>query len=224
MMDQLPQAAEITALNQFNLSHIPGLMPALERAESLKITSPESANEAGEVKKVFIGARKMIMDRFDPTTSVLFSLHRMFTTRRKSLLTEIEHPEIVIDEKLIQWDVQQRLAASAAAEAAEVERQAQQAEADALAEMDPTVTRTTVVVAPVEVASAKVEGIAMIDYYSAEVHDTVALCRAIADGKIPADYVVPNFPKLNDRAKAMRGEFNVPGCKLVVTRKPKGTR
>jgi hypothetical protein len=51
--------------------------------------------------------------------------------------------------------------------------------------------------------------------YNAEVVDIRALCRAIADGKAPIDFVVPNTARLNQLATAQRSLFAVPGCKLV---------
>lgn len=71
---------------------------------------------------------------------------------------------------------------------------------------------------PVTVPSAvpKVAGTRRTEVWSAEFHDLLALCRAIADGKAPTTWVLPNQAYGNSQAKHMRSTLSVPGVKAVV--------
>lgn len=51
--------------------------------------------------------------------------------------------------------------------------------------------------------------------YVAEVHDLKALCRAVADGKVPSEYVKPDLPLLNALARKAKQAMNVPGVRAV---------
>ncbi|QOR55554.1 MAG: hypothetical protein UMS36scaffold28_44 [Phage 59_13] len=57
-------------------------------------------------------------------------------------------------------------------------------------------------------SSTRVAGIQDRVYWSAEVVDIVKLCRAIADGKVAKETVVPNFPLLNGLARSMKSALN----------------
>lgn len=51
------------------------------------------------------------------------------------------------------------------------------------------------------------------DNWSAEVTDFKALVKAVASGKAPLEYLLPNQPRLNERAKADRLTMNIAGVK-----------
>lgn len=59
------------------------------------------------------------------------------------------------------------------------------------------------------------KGLSISKRYKAEVTSMALLCRAIAEGKIPAAYVEPNMTKLNARARADELGLNIPGVKAV---------
>jgi hypothetical protein len=72
-----------------------------------------------------------------------------------------------------------------------------------------------VVTAPTaDVGLVKAEGIGMRWLYHAEVFDIVALARGVADGTVPASYILPNQSALNKRADSDKDSFKLPGCKL----------
>ena len=61
-------------------------------------------------------------------------------------------------------------------------------------------------------AAPKVSGFSTAKIWSAEVRDLRLLCRAVADGKVSPDAVLPNMPFLNKIAKAHHSEdFGYPG-------------
>lgn len=68
------------------------------------------------------------------------------------------------------------------------------------------------VVAPTVAAP---RGVGLTQTWSAEVTSIQLLCRAIAEGRLPAHYVEPNMTALNALARANKKSFDVPGCKAV---------
>lgn len=61
----------------------------------------------------------------------------------------------------------------------------------------------------------KAEGASVNKYWSAEVVDVRLLCKAVADGVVPASFVKGNEPILNSVARADKEKFNVPGVRAV---------
>jgi hypothetical protein len=51
--------------------------------------------------------------------------------------------------------------------------------------------------------------------WSAEITDIKLLCKAIGDGTIPVDAVLPNMPILNRLAREQKDAMNIPGVKAV---------
>lgn len=51
--------------------------------------------------------------------------------------------------------------------------------------------------------------------YAAEVTSIKLLCKAVFEGVVPGNYVLPNMPVLNKRAAADKEFLNIPGIKAV---------
>lgn len=58
-------------------------------------------------------------------------------------------------------------------------------------------------------------GMARRKTFKAEVVNITLLCRAIAEGKVPASYVDANMTKLNQRVRADEGKIDIPGVRAV---------
>lgn len=58
-------------------------------------------------------------------------------------------------------------------------------------------------------------GVSTTQKWKAEVFSVQLLCRAIADGKIPANFIEPNMTALNAMARANKQALNVPGVRAV---------
>lgn len=72
-------------------------------------------------------------------------------------------------------------------------------------------TSAPVVAARVE----KVAGVSFKKIWRGECDDIVALCRAVADGKIPPIAVTHNQRYLDQQARSLEVHFNIPGCRAV---------
>jgi DNA-binding protein H-NS len=52
--------------------------------------------------------------------------------------------------------------------------------------------------------------------YKADCHDLMLLVRAVADGRVSPQALLPNQAWLNAQAGALRDEFALPGCELLI--------
>lgn len=68
---------------------------------------------------------------------------------------------------------------------------------------------------PTETQKVKLQGVVVKTYWSAEVTDLRALCRAIAEGKQPLAYIEANMTALNKQATSLKKEMNIQGVKAV---------
>ncbi len=59
------------------------------------------------------------------------------------------------------------------------------------------------------------KGMSTSKKYKAEVFNLTLLCRAVAEGKVPATYVSADMAKLNSRARADGAAFSIPGVRAV---------
>jgi hypothetical protein len=59
------------------------------------------------------------------------------------------------------------------------------------------------------------KGMTVSKKYKAEVTSIALLCRAVAEGKVPASYVEANMTALNARARADKAGMSVPGVRAV---------
>lgn len=64
-------------------------------------------------------------------------------------------------------------------------------------------------------------GLSYYETYKAEVEDLEALVKAVANKEVPIDAIQPNMSFINNKAKALKDNFNYPG---VVVKKEKTVR
>lgn len=76
-------------------------------------------------------------------------------------------------------------------------------------------TPAPVVVAPVEPTFEPAPGIGTQTRWKAEVTDIKALCKAVSDGEVPEEYVLPNMPFLNSAVRMTKADTKIPGVKAV---------
>jgi hypothetical protein len=134
----------------------------------------------------------------------------------------LELAEASIKNKIRVWDdeqtgIQQELQRKADEEARERERQ----EREQMVASDPFASEedakaiieapSTAIARPVEPTYTRAAGVSKRENWKARTTDIKALALAVAKGKVPPNYILPNEPVLNARAKADRQTMNVPG-------------
>jgi len=96
------------------------------------------------------------------------------------------------------------------AQARKAEEQGKTEKAEALQQRAQTAVVPTVVA-----AVPKVAGTHTMRTWRAECDDVIALCRAIADGKVAPIAVDPNMKFLNAQARSLAEHFAIPGCRAI---------
>jgi hypothetical protein len=192
----------------------------------MQIETLDQANTvAGYLKRVR-DCRKKIEDRIGPIRDNAHATWKGII----ALITEIDARPKEIEgacrRMLAAWDeIEQRRVAEAQAKEDEKARQAAIAEksadgdsrgAKAIKENKVAVVSTVVVAPP-----AKVKGVSYPVTYKAEVVDLVALVKACAAGRAPANYITANQQALDGVARSTKGTITIPG---VVIRKITSTQ
>lgn len=111
------------------------------------------------------------------------------------------------EQKRQQKEAQARLDAQKLEEAQELEDAGQVQEAEA-------VLQTQVVAAAPKIEAPKVAGMCGgRESWKAQVFSMRDLCRAVAEGKVAANLVMPNQPVLDTMARVLKAEMKIPGVK-----------
>jgi hypothetical protein len=219
-MESAPQV-DIVSVQSFDVASLPDFSVLAEEAFSITINSPITADRAAKCKSGLAALRKYIeKDVFDKPAKAANALHKWITSMRGAALKRIAEPEDAISGKLVEWNRLQVMESERLAREAAAERERLIQEARELAEMDPTVgafTPEAIVTTPHFEPKVRLDGVSFTTTYSAAVDDLMLLVRAVAVGKAPLAYLLPNEPALNALARSLKGEFEVPGCRLVST-------
>lgn len=204
-----------------------------EQAKTLEITSAQDFERAGEVLLAIKDLRREIDAVFDPVVSQAWKAHKEAVCAKKKVEAPLAEAEEILKPRISAWMAQEAanrreteksladdIALNLAALAAK-NGDAQKAEA-ILNGQGPAIA--PVILPP----AAKVAGISTRDNWAAEVTDFRALIRAVADGKWPSNLLQPDQTALNNMAKSLRGELNIPGvravCNKIVSVNPSGRR
>lgn len=184
---------------------------AAEELTRLKAVLKDIDSRRRELTKPLDDEKKRVMDYVRPFTDALSNAENLIKQglieyeeeqERKRRLAEAEAEERRRKE-------QERLEARAekAEAAGHVEK------ADALREQ----AATAVVAAPVPAAPVKAAGISTRKVYSAECVDIKALAKAVVDGVVAPNAIQADQKFLNQMATALKDNFSMPGCKLIVS-------
>jgi hypothetical protein len=151
-----------------------------------------------------------------PSIKTAHQLHKQLNDLKNEIGSPLRKARIeILQPAILKWEAQEREKARIEQErinrelrrqeearrlelAAEMEKSGKVEEANALIE-EPIQTPDVVIARP-----AQPQGIQSRTLYSAEVVDLKALCRAVADGLAPAEYVMANMPVLNSLARNLK--------------------
>lgn len=194
----------------FLLRSIKGL-----RAEVQRFFAPH-VEAATETKRRAEAARKGLTDEQARMEDPLITAEA--TIKRALLVFETQQEQLrQAEERRLQDAARQRAEALTLAAAAALELEGVAAgRADMVQEAHDILEQP--IDAPVVVVKTfmpKMEGVTYRDNWKAHpVVDVKALARAVADGLVPATYLIPNLTALNQTAKATQGTQAVPGVRF----------
>ncbi len=197
------------------------------RVAALIVTNSEELRYGDELAK---SAKRIVVEieqRFAESKDSAWKAHKKITALEKSFLDPAKKLFDIIVSKTSSYRQaeQRRIDAETAKRDAELGKQAEaeRARQAALAEFDDEpeqaeqILQQEVFVPPAAPVAEipKTEGVTDRRTWGAEVTDIRALARAVADGTVPAEYILPNEPVLNAQARAMKDALTIPGVKAV---------
>lgn len=207
-----------------------------EQAKALKIVDAESYERGTQIFHTIKDFRREINATFDPIIDLAHKAHKEAIAQKKKVESPLVEAETILRPAMAAYEEERRRIQAEAQRKAEEEAR-KIAEDEALAEAaaaeaagDSGVAEAIInspVVAPHVVAAPvapTVKGVSYRDNWSAQVTDMMALVKAVAAGTQPITLLAANLPTLNQMARALKGAFNVPGCRAVCDKVPVDSR
>jgi hypothetical protein len=197
------------------------------RALAIQVRDQSSHDEAAELYIGLGELEKQICAVHDPAIALAHASHKGAIAAKAVHFDPVSGARKIIKPKITRWeqeqeDIRRDLERKAQEEARRREEEARLAlaveaeSANATPEVIEEIMSTPMqIVTPVVAPTyAKTKGFTSRANYRAEVVNMRELCRAIADGKQPVS-LVEATAALNGLARAMKEQFNVPGCRVV---------
>ena len=200
-----------------------------DRARAFTVVDAAAYAKAGETLTEIKALRSEIAAACDPVIDATNQSHKAAVAQKRTLEGPLVEAEGIIKASMVRWydedarrrreeQVQREKEARAAEDAARLEEAAHLEAHGESEQAELVLTAPSIVPPPAPVEAPKVEGVSVRETWDAVCDDVKALCRAVADGTMPATLVTPNLTALRQMAKALKGEFRVPGCRAVSTR------
>lgn len=199
-----------------------------DEARAVAITSQPTYARAVEMLRGAVALADEISAHYRPLKEKAYQAHRAICEAEKKLLAPPTEAAGTLKRSIAAWDQEQeRLRREEEARLAAEERRraedqqlAAAAEAEALGatqeDVDAILSEpvpAVAVVAPPTYQQA--QGISGRVNYSARVLNVTALLRAVLDGTVPAQAIMPNQTFLNAQARALKEAMRYPGVQVV---------
>ena len=207
------------------------ISPIVELAESLTIKTQDDSNRAQTNLKEIKRRRAMIHEKFDPPVRAAHKAWQAAKSLYNYFVNPFDEAETIIKRKVVTFESEQgrrrqeeaRIAEAKRQEAERKEREKLEAQAKAAEEKGKSekaealrekAENVTIAPAFTPPAAPKVEGASFKKVWKGEVTDLLALCKAIAEGRAPANLISINQTALNAFAKGVKDTMAVPGLKF----------
>lgn len=181
-----PDTAELTTQSQ----------SVLEKARQIVVTNDAESEGAGLFLRGIKSLQDAIVAKFKESKDAAHKAHSSICSMEKEHLVPLKDAEAIVKKQISGYLVAQ-------------EERRQREQEKLLKKAKPG---AEVAVVP-EVA--KPQGVALRETWRAEVTDFMAMVKAVASGKVPPSYLLPNEQLLNQQARSLKAELRIPGVKAV---------
>jgi len=198
----------------------------MEQAQSIIIVTNEDRETAEEQIQSAKALEDEIFKYLDPPREKAYEDYKYHKKRLDNAIKPVQEARKLFKKKCIEWDQKKERIRREAQRKAEAEAR-KRAEEETLAaavqaeQEGDYIAAEAILAEPVEVAPVIVSktspapsrlSAGRTQWY-AEGQDIKTLCKAVANGKVPSEYVVFNMPVLNKMAVALKSSMNIPGVK-----------
>lgn len=181
---------------------------ANELVRRIKEKSKDLNSRRKEITKPLDDAKKKVMELFKPPLEVMNSAEKII--KAKMIGYNEAQDRIRKEEEAKARGEQRRMQEKLHKDALHAAKQGDTEMANFYAEQAdhvPVISR--------EVEKPKAAGAVTMEIWSAEVVDIDALAKAVINGEASPEAILPNMKFLNQMAKSLKKNFNVPGAKAV---------
>ena len=198
----------------------------MEQAQSIIIVTNEDRETAEEQIQSAKALEDEIFKYLDPPREKAYEDYKYHKKRLDNAIKPVQEARKLFKKKCIEWDQKKERIRREAQRKAEAEAR-KRAEEETLAaavqaEQEGDYTAAEAILAePVETAPVIVSktspapsrlSAGRTQWY-AEGQDIKTLCKAVANGKVPSEFVIFNMPVLNKMAIALKSSMDIPGVK-----------
>lgn len=227
-LEDIPSAQEYLALVEEMRRKAAPIIEASEKIQ--EITTQDEQIEAMATWAQLDALEKAAKPITAPLKDVTNKLHKAATTLDGGLVDPISAARKRLKFLMGQWEEKQKRLREAEEKRIENELRAREeerllqeaieAEGLGLKEESHAILDEPVVVPTVTLpkTTPKVEGLVFSERWHAEVHDLMALVRAVAAGNAPLNFLVADMVSLNKQAQSLKSNLNIPGVKAVSRR------
>ncbi len=217
------------------------VIPLPKQAQLIVVKDQDSLGRANQFFLDIKAIRKKIDDTFSPIISAARKAHQEAIAQRKKIEEPLIIAEKYLNGQVIVYTIEQekkraeekeRLRQEAIKQEMdrrkkeEDERIRQAAELEAVGAVDEAEALMVeaieekekpieIYAPPPETPKVKLEGASIKEYWSAQVTDLKSLCKAVGEGECPIAYIEANMSALNDQARSLKKEMNIPGVKAI---------
>ena len=198
----------------------------MEQAQSIIIVTNEDRELAEEQIQSAKALEDEIFKYLDPPREKAYEDYKYHKKRLDNAIKPVQEARKLFKKKCIEWDQEKERIRREAQRKAEAEAR-KRAEEETLAaavraeQEGDYIAAEAILAEPVEVAPVIVPktspapsrlSAGRTQWY-AEGQNLKTLCKAVADGKVPSEYVLFNMMVLNKMAIALKSSMNIPGVK-----------
>ena len=219
---------ETTPLTELELQVRPSIAPLEEEARAIRVVDQATYDQACEVAKRAVEARKTIKSRIEPGKTAAHAAWKEWMALENEMLELVTGAERIAKGKIAAWNTEQeRLRRAEEARLAEEARKQEEedklqaataAEADGASEeeveaiLEEPAPQTTMVAPP---TYRKSTGVSTRETWKAEVTHLPSLIKFVAANPRYANLLKVNTAALNALAVAQKQMFLIPGAKAI---------
>lgn len=170
----------------------------LTQALSVVVTNNDQNVEAANFLRAIKTLAADISARFEPAKKAAYNAHKAICDMESEHIKPLKEAEFLIKKAVSTWMVEQ-----------ELKRQKEQVK---ITKKEIKAGKEELTVVP-EIAQPS--GISLRENWSANVYDMMALVKAVAAGRAPISYLLPNQKLLDMQAKALKSELKISGVKAI---------
>lgn len=167
----------------------------LEKARQVVVTNPQENEAAGMFLRGVKTLQDAIAAKFKDSKEAAHKAHKSIIAMEAEHLVPLKSAEAIVKKQIGGFLV-----------AEEAKRQREQEKLLKKAKPGAEVAVVPKIEAPA--------GVSLRETWRAEVVDFMALVKAVAAGKAPESYLLPNDQLLNQQARSLKDELRLPGVKV----------